>query len=123
MTDSILDNNLITFLIMMACVAGLIGLFMGLSVWFGPSKTSRAKESPFECGWVVEADAWQPFPIKYYLVAILFIIFDVEVAFLYPWAVSFGNLGMVGFVSMMVFLAILLVGLYYAIKKRVLDWK
>jgi len=123
MTDSILNSNLITFLVLAACVGGLIMLFIGLSVWFGPSKTSKTKDSPFECGWIVDADAWQPFPIKYYLVAILFIIFDVEVAFLYPWAVSFGALGMVGFTSMMVFLGILAVGLYYAIKKRVLDWK
>jgi NADH-quinone oxidoreductase subunit A len=123
MTDSLLDNNLATFLLLMVCVAGVVGLFIGLSVWFGPRKTSKTKEAPFECGWVSESDAAHPFPIKYYLVAILFIVFDVEVAFLYPWAVSFGNLGIVGFISMMTFLAILLVGLYYAVKKRVLDWK
>ena len=123
MTESLLNNNLIAFLLLMICVAGFVGLFIGLSVWFGPKKTNKAKEAPFECGWVNEADAARPFPIKYYLVAILFVVFDVEVAFLYPWAVSFGNLGMTGFVSMMVFLAILLAGLYYAIKKRVLDWK
>ncbi len=70
-----------------------------------------------------KTDATQPFPIKYYLVAILFVVFDIEVAFLYPWAVSFRDLGVVGFVSMIVFLAILGVGLYYAVKKRVLEWK
>ena len=123
MPDSILNNNLVIFLILLGSVGGLVGLFIALSVFLGPKKTSKTKESPFECGWIVTTDAWRPFPIKYYLVAILFIIFDVEVAFLYPWAVSFGNLGMVGFVSMMIFLAILFVGLYYAIKKRVLDWR
>lgn len=123
MIDSILDNNLATFLMLLGAVGGLVALFIALSVFIGPKRTSKVKESPFECGWVVDTDAWRPFPIKYYLVAILFIIFDVEVAFLYPWAVSFGNLGMVGFISMMVFLAILFVGLYYAIRKRVLDWK
>ncbi|MBU1637051.1 NADH-quinone oxidoreductase subunit A [bacterium] len=123
MIESILDNNLITFLILLVSVGALVGLFIGLSVFLGPKRTSKVKDSPFECGWIVTTDAWRPFPIKYYLVAILFIIFDVEVAFLYPWAVSFGNLGMAGFISMMIFLAILFVGLYYAIKKRVLDWR
>jgi NADH-quinone oxidoreductase subunit A len=123
MTESLLDNNLVIFLLLMGCVSAFVGLFIGLSVWFGPKKTSPAKEAPFECGWVTDEDASRPFPIKYYLVAILFIVFDVEVAFLYPWAVSFGELGVVGFVSMIVFLAILLVGLYYAIKKRVLEWR
>jgi len=123
MTDSLLDNNLVTFLLLMLCVAALVGLFIALSMGIGPRKRSRVKDAPFECGWVSETDASQPFPVKYYLVAILFIVFDVEVAFMYPWAVSFGALGVVGFVSMMIFLIILLVGLYYAIKKRVLEWK
>jgi NADH-quinone oxidoreductase subunit A len=123
MTTSIFDNPLIQFLILFAAAAGLTGMFWALSVWFGPKRPSEVKGHPFETGILVEADAHRPFPIKYYLVAILFIVFDIEVAFLYPWAVGFMNLGMVGFISMMIFLAVLLVGLYYAVKKRVLDWK
>ncbi len=81
------------------------------------------RERQFECGVLPQTDARAPFPIKYYLVAVLFIVFDIEVAFLYPWAVSFGTLGVVGYVAMLVFLAVLGVGLYYEVKKRVLEWK
>jgi NADH-quinone oxidoreductase subunit A len=123
MDTSILSGNILAFIVLFAAASGLVGLFVGLSVWFGPKKTTEIKEHPFECGILVEADARRPFPIKYYLVAILFIVFDIEVAFLYPWAVSFRDLGMAGFISMMVFIAVLLVGLYYAAKKRVFDWK
>lgn len=117
------ENNLISFLILLAATAGLVGLFVALSKWFGPKEPNPAKEFPFESGWLIEADANRPFPIRYYLVAILFIVFDIEIAFLYPWAVEFRALGATGFVSMMIFLVVLLVGLYYAIRKRVFDWK
>jgi NADH-quinone oxidoreductase subunit A len=118
------ENNLISLLMLLASAGALTGLFVGLSVFLGPkSKSTPIKDMPFECGIQVQPDARKPYPIKYYLVAILFIVFDVEVAFLYPWAVDFRSLGMVGFISMMVFLAVLLVGLYYAARKRVFDWK
>jgi NADH-quinone oxidoreductase subunit A len=118
------DNNLIAFLVLAISAAGLVGMFVALSKWFGPKRPNATKDLPFECGIVVEADnERRPYPIKYYLVAILFIVFDIEVAFLYPWAVGFKSLGAVGFLSMMIFLTILLVGLYYAVKKRVFDWK
>ncbi len=123
MTPSPFDSPLVQFLVLFAAAAALTGLFVALSIWFGPRRPSEVKGRPFETGILVEADANKPFPIKYYLVAILFIVFDIEVAFLYPWAVGFADIGMVGFVSMMIFLAVLMVGLYYAVKKRVLDWK
>ena len=116
-------NNLVVFLVLMAAAAGITGLFVALSAWIGPKQHNEIKDAPFESGVIPKTDANKPFPIKYYLVAILFIVFDIEVAFLYPWAVSFREIGMLGFVSMMVFMAILLVGLYYAVKKGVLDWK
>jgi len=118
------ENNLIAFLVLFIAAAGLVGMFVALSKFLGPRRPNAIKDLPFECGNVVEADnERRPYPIKYYLVAILFIVFDIETAFLYPWAVGFKNLGAVAFVSMMVFLAILLVGLYYAVKKRVFDWR
>ena len=117
------NNNLISFLFLFAATCGLVGMFVALSKWLGPKEPNPAKDMPFECGWLVEAEATRPYPIRYYLVAILFVVFDIEVAFLYPWAVDFRSLGGVGFVSMMIFLVILLVGLYYAAKKRVFDWK
>jgi len=123
MSLPISENNLVAFLILFVMTAGLVGMFVALSKWFGPKHPSEVKDRPFEGGFVLEADAQRPYPIKYYLVAILFIVFDIETAFLYPWAVRFKSLGAVGFFSMMIFLSILLVGLYYAVKKRVFDWK
>ncbi|RPH94491.1 NADH-quinone oxidoreductase subunit A [candidate division KSB1 bacterium] len=123
MEPSFFDNNLIRFLVLAVAASGMVGFFVALSAWLGPKHMTETKSLPFETGIRVKTDASRPFPIKYYLVAILFIVFDIEVAFLYPWAVGFRDLGIVGFVSMMVFLAILLVGLYYAVRKRVLDWK
>jgi NADH-quinone oxidoreductase subunit A len=124
MEPTVFDSNLIRFIFLFAAAAGLVGMFVGLSAWLGPKRTSKAKELPFECGHLIESDdSRRPFPIKYYLVAILFIVFDIEVAFMYPWAINFRMLGGVGFISMMFFLLILGVGLFYAVKKRVLDWK
>ncbi len=117
------QNNLVAFLVLLGATAGLVGMFVALSAWLGPKKSNDAKDHPFECGILTEDEVNRPFPIKYYLVAILFIVFDVEVAFLYPWAVSYLDIGPVAFVSMMIFLAILLVGLYYAVKKHVFEWK
>ncbi len=117
------DSNLIAFILLMIATAGIVGLFLGLSKWLGPREPNAVKDLPFECGWVLEPTATRPYPIRFYLVAILFVVFDIEVAFLYPWAVGFRGLGAVGFVSMMIFLIILLVGLYYAVQKRVLEWK
>jgi NADH-quinone oxidoreductase subunit A len=81
------------------------------------------KLSPYECGFEPFADARSKFDVRFYLVAILFIIFDLEVAFLFPWAVSLGRLGMFGFWSMMVFLLILTVGFVYEWKKGALEWE
>jgi NADH-quinone oxidoreductase subunit A len=117
------SGNLLAFIVLFLSAAALVGLFVALSKFLGPKRTSEIKERPFECGILVDADARKPYPIKYYLVAILFIVFDIEVAFMYPWAVSFRSLGVVGLVSMLVFLAVLLVGLFYAVRKHVFDWK
>ena len=89
----------------------------------GYQKPDAAKVSPYECGFEAFEDARMKFDVRYYLVAILFILFDLEIAFLFPWAVSLREIGAVGFWSMMIFLAILVVGFVYEWKKGALDWE
>ncbi len=89
----------------------------------GPSRPDAAKLSPYECGFEAFEDARMQFDVRYYLVAILFILFDLEIAFLFPWAVSLGSIGFVGFISMMVFLAILVVGFVYEWSRGALNWE
>lgn len=89
----------------------------------GPHRKSKIKEDVFECGIEPQGNARLPFSIKYFLVAILFVLFDVEVIFMYPWAVNFKELGLTGFVEMLTFVAFLLVGFYYIIKKGALKWE
>jgi NADH-quinone oxidoreductase subunit A len=89
----------------------------------GPHRPDGAKNSPYECGFEPFEDARLKFDVRYYLVAILFIIFDLEIAFLFPWAVALGDIGLFGFLSMMLFLAILVVGFIYEWKKGALEWE
>ena len=91
------------------------------STLLGPKKHTAVKDQPFECGNPPSGTAWGRFSVKFYLVAILFIVFDVEVVFLYPWAVVFRQLGLFGFIEMLVFVLILAVGLVYIIKKGALE--
>ena len=90
---------------------------------FGVSKPDSEKLSAYECGFEAFDDARGRFDVRFYLVAILFIIFDLEVAFLFPWAISLGKIGMFGFWSMMIFLLLLTVGFIYEWKKGALDWE
>lgn len=109
-------------------------IFMGLSLVIGlallvapffvaPSNPDPEKLSAYECGFDAFEDARMKFDVKYYLVAILFIIFDLEVAFLFPWAVALGDVGMFGFWSMIIFLGILTIGFAYEWKKGALEWE
>jgi NADH-quinone oxidoreductase subunit A len=93
-----------------------------LSWILGKRRPTRAKLSPYECGMIPVGDARERFSVKFYLVAMLFILFDVEAVFLYPWAVILRDLKMFGFWEMMVYIAIVLVGFFYVWKKGVLDW-
>jgi NADH-quinone oxidoreductase subunit A len=93
-----------------------------LSWILGKRRPTRAKLSPYECGIAPVGDARNRFSVKFYLVAMLFILFDVEAVFLYPWAVILRDLKMFGFWEMMVYIAIVLVGFFYVWKKGVLDW-
>jgi len=106
----------------------LVGLGVGvapqaLGFLLGPNRPDEAKNSPYECGFEAFEDARMKFDVRYYLVAILFILFDLEIAFLFPWAVSLKEVGMTGFVAVLIFLAILVVGFAYEWKKGALDWE
>jgi NADH-quinone oxidoreductase subunit A len=110
----------------------LIFLFISVALGFGfivvnflfsPSNPDTEKLSAYECGFEAFSDSRMKFDVRFYLVAILFIIFDLEVAFLFPWAVTLGKLGTLGFWSMMVFLTILTIGFIYEWKKGALDWE
>ncbi len=109
-------------LIHVAIVGGIAVAIVVLSQLLGRHKWTAAKMSPYECGILPTGDARQRFSVKFYLVAMLFILFDVEAVFLYPWAVIFRELKMFGFIEMMVYIAIVLAGLWYVWKKGVLDW-
>ncbi|OFZ97977.1 MAG: NADH-quinone oxidoreductase subunit A [Betaproteobacteria bacterium RIFCSPLOWO2_02_FULL_62_17] len=95
----------------------------GVSLLLGTHRPDSEKLSPYECGFEAFEDARMKFDVRYYLVAILFILFDLEIAFLFPWAVSLKEIGFLGFVSMMVFLAILVVGFIYEWMKGALEWE
>jgi len=101
-----------------------VGVLISLNRLLGPRVVSApaVKSEAFECGGPSSGTAWARFPVKFYLVAILFIVFDVEVVFMYPWAVLFRELGLFGFVEMAVFMGILAVGFIYAWRKGALEW-
>ncbi len=100
-----------------------IGWLLSQSWLLNTHRPDDAKLSPYECGFEAFEDARMKFDVRYYLIAILFIIFDLEIAFLFPWAIVLKEIGVFGFVSMMVFLAILVVGFVYEWKKGALDWE
>ena len=97
--------------------------FIIINFLFSPKKPDPEKLSAYECGFEPFSDSRMEFDVRFYLVAILFIIFDLEIAFLFPWAVSLGKIGLLGFISMMIFLVILTVGFIYEWKKGALDWE
>ena len=121
-----LDQYLPVLLFLLVGVGvGLAPLVLGwlFSTILGFQRPDAAKNSPYECGFEAFEDARMKFDVRYYLVAILFILFDLEIAFLFPWAVSLKEIGAVGFWAMMVFLTILVVGFVYEWKKGALDWE
>ena len=107
--------------IIVGSVIGFALMFLGSVI--GPNRPDSEKLSPYECGFEAFEDARMKFDVRYYLVAILFILFDLEIAFLFPWAVSLAEIGATGFWAMMVFLGILVVGFAYEWKKGALDWE
>ena len=113
----------ILILIFIVIGAGMALAMYLLSKILSPSSPDSEKLSAYECGFEAFDDARSKFDVKFYLVSILFIIFDLEIAFLFPWAISLGNIGILGFSSMMIFLFILTIGFIYEWKKGALDWE
>lgn len=117
-----LDNYLpILIFLVVALLIGVVPMLLGFIL--GPHRPDAEKLSPYECGFEAFEDSRMTFDVRYYLVAILFILFDLEIAFLFPWAVVMHQLGWFGFLAMVVFLGILVVGFIYEWKKGALEWE
>ena len=116
-------NNYLSIILFLILALGLSFGFILLNFFLSPNNPDAEKLSAYECGFEPFSDSRMEFDVRFYLVAILFIIFDLEIAFLFPWAISLGNIGIVGFFSMMVFLAILTIGFIYEWKKGALEWE
>ena len=112
-----------SIIIFFVIALGLSCVFIILNYMLSPKNPDPEKLSAYECGFEPFNDSRIEFDVRFYLVAILFIIFDLEIAFLFPWAISLGNIGFLGFISMMIFLFILTVGFVYEWKKGALDWE
>ena len=121
MLINFLGEYLSIIIFLLLALALSIG-FIILNFIFAPSKPDPEKLSAYECGFEAFGDSRMEFDVRFYLVAILFIIFDLEIAFLFPWAISLGNIGSLGFWSMMIFLFVLTIGFVYEWKKGALDW-
>jgi NADH-quinone oxidoreductase subunit A len=119
------DRSVIEFLPIFLMFLVALG-FVVFTIWvthkLGPKKKTEVKNEAFECGIESVGNARTPFSIKYFLVAILFVLFDIEVIFMYPWAVNFRQLGIWGLVEMFIYVAILLIGFAYILKKDALKW-
>lgn len=120
--DIILSEYL-PILIFLAVAVAISGAMIGASYVISQQKPDCEKNSAYECGFEPFGDARTRFNVRFYLIAILFIIFDLEVAFLFPWAISLGTLGVYGFWSMMIFLGILTIGFIYEWRKGALEWE
>ena len=116
-------KDYLSIIIFLIIALGLSVAFIVLNFILSPKKPDPEKLSAYECGFEAFDDSRIEFDVRFYLVAILFIIFDLEIAFLFPWAISLGNLGALGFWSMMIFLFVLTVGFIYEWKKGALDWE
>ena len=122
MTSEFLKDYLVIILFVFVSFALSLG-FIILNFLLSPKKPDPEKLSAYECGFEAFGDSRMEFDVKFYLVAILFVIFDLEIAFLFPWAITLNNTGLFGFWSMMVFLSVLTVGFIYEWKKGALDWE
>ena len=121
-----MDQLLVDYLpilIFIGIASAIAGIAVGASYLIVPQKPDAEKTSPYECGFEPFDDARHKFDVRFYLVAILFIIFDLEVAFLFPWAVTLGKIGVFGYWSMMIFLFILTIGFIYEWRKGALEWE
>jgi NADH-quinone oxidoreductase subunit A len=116
-----LEYVAIGLMVVLSTAVALIAI--GLGTLFGPKKQSAAKAMPYESGMVPIGEGTRRMPIRFYLIAVLFILFDIEVVFFLPWAIVFRQLGLFGLIEMVIFIVILLVGYVYAWKKGALEWE
>jgi NADH-quinone oxidoreductase subunit A len=121
MNSNYLDNYG-SLLLMFILAAGLAALLITVSTIVGRHKQTREKDQPYECGMKPTGDARQPFSVHFYMVALIFILFDIEAIFLYPWALVYHDLKVFGFVEMLLYIIILLVGYIFLWKKGALEW-
>ena len=116
-------SNYLPVLIFVIIAVAMAVIVIGLGYFLGTRRPDSEKTSPYECGFEAFEDSRMKFDVRYYLVAILFIIFDLEIAFLFPWAIVLDQIGLFGFASMAVFLGILVIGFIYEWKKGALEWE
>jgi NADH-quinone oxidoreductase subunit A len=121
--DTIMLEQYFPILLFILVGVGIGLLLLTVGTLVAPNHPDTAKLSPYECGFEAFEDARMKFDVRYYLIAILFILFDLEITFLFPWAVVLPDIGIFGFWSMMVFLAILVIGFVYEWKKGALEWE
>jgi NADH-quinone oxidoreductase subunit A len=117
-----MPEGYLPILVMLIVATGFAGIALGVPTLFGPRRNNPAKNEPYETGMLPYGDARGRFPVQFYVVAVLFILFDVEVILMYPWAVTLHQLGAFGLVEMAIFIAILLVGFIYAWKNDAFKW-
>jgi NADH-quinone oxidoreductase subunit A len=117
------QHDFIPVLMQILLAVGFVASMIAISAFLGPKRNSVNKNKSFECGIESVGNARIPFSVKYFLVAILFVLFDVEVIFMYPWAVNFKEMGVEGLIKMGIFMTLLLIGFFYVIKKKALVWE
>lgn len=115
--------NYLPIVIMLIIAGGFATFILFLTHRVGPKRKTKVKLEAFECGIETQGNARVPFSIKYFLVAIIFVLFDIEVIFMYPWAANFESLGILGIIEVFSFIALLLVGFYYMLSKKALKWE
>ena len=118
-----MQENYLPILVMIVIAGGFSVIALGVSALLGPRRRNPAKDAPYESGILPFGDARRRFPVQFYVIAVLFILFDVEVILMYPWAVSARRLGLFGLIEMAIFIVILLVGFVYAWKNDAFKWQ
>lgn len=115
-------ESILSLLVVFGLAVSIPAVFITLSSMTGPKSPNPDKDAAFECGITPKEDARKRFPVKFYLMGVFFILFDIEVAFIYPWAVNFMKLGSAGLIGMLSFILVLAVGLIYMVQKGALKW-
>ncbi|MDO4763331.1 MAG: NADH-quinone oxidoreductase subunit A [Flavobacteriaceae bacterium] len=119
-----LPENYLPILIQIAVALGFVVFTLIASHLLGPRKVrGKQKDDPFECGVEVQGNARKPFSVKYFMTAVLFVLFDIEIVFFYPYAVNFKELGWGGFIAVLTFVAVFFMGYFYVLKRGALDWE